>query len=72
MSHSLKAHVWFKRRLDSPRFDKIEHLGRRDWVHHFHLRSLEDLDDEVRGWLCEAYVVGRQEWPVQDSGFGAS
>jgi len=57
----LRAHVWTKRRLRSTRFDKVEHLGRSDWIHHFHLRVPGDLDDEVRGWLAEAYRVGRQE-----------
>ena len=27
----------------------------------FHVRSPGDLDDEVRGWLREAYRVGIQE-----------
>lgn len=62
----LKAHVWLKHRLDSPRLDKVEQLGPRDWVLHFHLRSIDDIDDEVRGWLREAYLVGRQESPITE------
>jgi len=57
---SLVCHVWLKRRVESPRFTKIELLGRTDWVHHFVLRSEADLDDELRSWMREAYDVGRQ------------
>lgn len=56
----LACHVWLKRRAESPRFTKVELLGRSDWVHHFVLRSEEELDDELRGWMREAYDVGRQ------------
>jgi hypothetical protein len=57
---SLVCHVWLKRRVESPRFTKVELLGRSDWVHHFVLRSETDLDDELRAWMHEAYDVGRQ------------
>lgn len=53
--------MWTKHRLRSARFDEVEHLGGSDLVHHFHLRTLRDLDEEVLGWLAEAYLVGRQE-----------
>ena len=51
---------WLKRRIASPRLTKIEHLERADWIYEFLLRSPEELDDEVREWLREAYDVGRQ------------
>jgi len=35
-------------------------LGRCDWIHHFVLRSEAELDEEFRGWMREAYDVGRQ------------
>ena len=57
---SLVCHVWLKRRVESPRFTKVELLGRTDWVHHFVFRSEDELDDEVRSWIREAYDVGRQ------------
>jgi hypothetical protein len=56
----LACHIWLKRRIESPRFTKVELVGRTDWIHHFVLRSEEELDDELRGWLREAYEVGRQ------------
>jgi hypothetical protein len=30
-------------------------------VHHFRIVAGEELDDEVRAWLQEAYRVGSQE-----------
>ena len=51
---------WLKRQISSPRFSKVELLGKRDWVYQFVLRNEEELDDEVRGWIREAYDVGRQ------------
>ena len=51
---------WLKRRIDSPRFTKMEHLGRNDWTYQFVLRNENELDDEVRDWIREAYDVGRQ------------
>jgi hypothetical protein len=49
-----------KRRISSPRFSRVELLGKRDWVYQFVLRNEEELDGEVRGWIREAYDVGRQ------------
>jgi hypothetical protein len=51
---------WLKERIDSPRFRKVAHYGGRDWVYHLRLSALEDLDDEVQGWLCRSYEVGCQ------------
>jgi hypothetical protein len=52
----LKAHVVLGRRIESPRFTKVEHLPPAYYVHHFELARPEDVDDEVREWLAEAYV----------------
>lgn len=38
----------------SPRFEEVVHPGRQ-WVHHLQVRDLADLDEEVEGWLREAY-----------------
>ena len=51
----LNAHVVLGRALDSPRFVKVEHLPPRYYVHRFRLQRPEDVDDEVREWLAEAY-----------------
>lgn len=57
----MKCHVIFARRLEHPRFAKIDELGPRSFVNHFEIRSVEELDAEVAQWLAEAYKVGRQE-----------
>jgi hypothetical protein len=51
---------WLKERLESPRFRKVEHYGGRDWVYYLRLTAVEDLDDEIQGWLCRSYGVGCQ------------
>jgi hypothetical protein len=51
---------WLKERIESPRFSKVEYYGRRDWGYHVRVTSIDDLDDEVQGWLCRSYEVGCQ------------
>lgn len=58
----LACHIWLKRRLESPRFNRIEHLPPGDHVHHFKLTQVSDLDEEMAGWIAEAYEVGMQRW----------
>ena len=57
---SLDAHVVLARRLESPRFRKIEMMTPKCYVHHFRIESLHELDKEVERWLREAYEVGTQ------------
>lgn len=58
---SLYAHVVLARPHKNPRFSKVESFSPRNHVHHFLIRSLEELDDEVLSWLKEAYEVGEQK-----------
>lgn len=51
---------WLKRRVQSSRL-RHEHLERNDHLYELRLRTADDIDDRVGGWLCEAYLVGRQE-----------
>jgi hypothetical protein len=45
----------------NPRFHKVEHYG-PIWIgHSVRLYGVEDVDDEVRGWLLEAARYGRRE-----------
>lgn len=53
---------WLKRQVVSPRL-KTTYLGRNDWIYEIAIGSFDDLDRELRAWLREAYVVGRQRWP---------
>ena len=52
--------VWLKRRIESPRFTRVEVFPRDDHVYQFRLRHVEELDDEVAGWIEEASRVGQQ------------
>ena len=56
----LDGHVVLARRLESPRFRRIDSLSARNHVHAFRLHGLDDVDDELRAWLAEAYQVGEQ------------
>jgi hypothetical protein len=56
----LDGHVVLARRLESPRFRRIEVFSPRNVVHTFRLTGPEEVDDEVRAWLAEAYQVGEQ------------
>ena len=40
---------------DSLRFKEIVRPSRRHWMHHLDLRDVAEIDDEVVGWLREAY-----------------
>ncbi len=61
MEDALEGHVVLARRLENPRFVRIESISPRNHVHHFRIQSAEELDDEVFSWLQEAYKVGEQK-----------
>jgi hypothetical protein len=43
-------------RMDgSPRWKEVVHPSRSIWMHHLEVTMPEDLDDEVRRWLREAF-----------------
>ena len=50
------GHVVLARRLEHPRFRRIDSFSPRNHVHQFRLARL----DEVAAWLAEAYRVGQQ------------
>ncbi len=58
--HWLNGHLVLARRVDSPRFRKIEEYSPRNVLHAFRLHSPEEVDDEFAAWLVEAYRVGEQ------------
>ena len=43
----------------SDRFTSVVHPSPRIWLHHIELREAGQIDDEVRGWLTDAYDVAR-------------
>ncbi len=56
----IDGHVVLARRLDSPRFRRIESISPRNHVHAFRLSSPEEIDTELTAWIAEAYLVGEQ------------
>jgi len=54
------GHLVLDRRIDSPRFNRIEVFSPRNVLHAFRLTDPDQVDDEFRGWLAEAYRVGEQ------------
>lgn len=56
----LNGHLVLARRIESPRFSKIETFSPRNVLHAFRLNSPAEVDDEFIAWLGEAYDVGRQ------------
>jgi hypothetical protein len=54
------GHVVLARRLENPRFRRIETFSPRNHLHAFRFESVNDVDAEVSSWLAEAYQVGEQ------------
>jgi hypothetical protein len=57
----LDGHLVLARRVDSPRFRRVEVYSPRNVVHTFRLTSPAEVDDQFTAWIAEAYRVGRQE-----------
>jgi uncharacterized protein DUF5655 len=56
----LDGHVVLARRLEHPRFRKIESFSPRNHVHVFRLERPNDVDGTFVAWMREAYAVGEQ------------
>jgi Domain of unknown function (DUF5655) len=72
-SRWVDGHVVLARRLEHPRFRRIDTISRRNHIHHFRLAAVSEVDAEVQGWLTEAYAVGQQrhlKTAVQSGGAG--
>lgn len=40
----------------SDRFKSVVHPATNVWMHHLELHTTEEVDDEVSGWLAQAYA----------------
>jgi hypothetical protein len=47
--------VALAREDDSPRWKQVAHPSTRIWMHHLEVSTPDELDEEVRGRLAEAY-----------------
>jgi hypothetical protein len=54
------GHVILARRLENPRFRRIETFSPRNHLHAFRIANIAEIDAEVAGWFAEAYRVGEQ------------
>jgi hypothetical protein len=46
-----------RRRDPSPRWKEIVEPARGRFTHHLELHSVDDIDQEVRGWLSDAWLL---------------
>jgi hypothetical protein len=56
----IDGHVVLARRLENPRFRRIETFSPRNHLHAFRFESVDEIDEEVEAWFAEAYRVGEQ------------
>jgi hypothetical protein len=56
----IDGHVVLARRLEHPRFRKVETFSPRNHLHAFRVHAPDEIDAEFCGWLEEAYRVGEQ------------
>src|SRR5688572_32144715 len=56
----LDGHVVLARRLEHPRFRRIQTISPRNHVHSFRITSASEIDPDFKAWLAEAYEVGEQ------------
>lgn len=57
----LDVHFWLKRRLDDPRFRKIEFIPKHDYIHSLRLQDEGQFDSWLLEVVREARSVGNQE-----------
>ena len=57
----LNGHLVLARRVESPRFVRVETYSPRNVLHAFRLVEPADVDVEFASWLTESYRVGCQE-----------
>ena len=61
----LELRFWLDRRIDSPRFHKVETITTRAHIYWIRIEQLADYDAEVIAWLRAAYDVGCQSHLVR-------
>lgn len=41
----------------SPRWKQVVRVSSRRWMHHLEVASVDELDEEVAGWVAQAYEL---------------
>ena len=57
-ANGLRGYLDLQRAVEDPRITNVSPYTKRLFVHHFRIRSAEELDEEFAGWVREAYAVG--------------
>jgi Domain of unknown function (DUF5655) len=60
-AQGLRGYLDLRRAVEDPRITNVSPYTKRLFVHHFTVRSADELDDEFAGWVREAYAVGAGE-----------
>ena len=55
-SRDVSLALFLPRAVDDPRFSRVYRAGGSRIVHVIALRDVDEVDDQVRGWLTEAYL----------------
>jgi hypothetical protein len=55
----LDAALWLKRRAEHHRLIRVEDLGRSNFIHHFRLEHVEEVDPALGALMREAYASGQ-------------
>jgi hypothetical protein len=63
----LDGHVVLARRVEHRRFRSVQTFSPRNHMHVFRIERVDEIDDELRAWLAEAYAVGEQRHLGRDS-----
>ena len=60
-ANGLRGYLDLQRAVEDPRIRNVSPYTKRLFVHHFRIRSAEEMDEEFAGWVREAYAVGAGE-----------
>jgi hypothetical protein len=58
----LRCHLVVPKKIHSPRIVKTETYRPNQHAIYFAIRSPEELDDDLQGWIDQAYRMGMQEF----------
>ena len=54
---SLLINIKSDHQIKSPRVEKMEQISSKRFHHKMRITSPKDFDDELKGWLKEAYLL---------------